>query len=236
VGVFSRLISAGKFRGPEEALFQALQRRFAGLRSCRAASAAFREALLLLPNSTRHGVTRSGMHLPGFRKSSALLSLRPLAVHAGFRHEIRFDLAECAAIATTVFVFAEYAPGWTGAVRRGGMISRFAFDERVRDRLQQDLRIWHPPSGLATAEFWLLRVDRELAPDSWNGCVNAVYRVNDLPGMPAIAVSSAARTRLLESTGAGACAAGVTAVGDVAGDMQLQRRSMSILTRFTLGG
>ncbi|RPI46675.1 MAG: ATP phosphoribosyltransferase regulatory subunit [Betaproteobacteria bacterium] len=128
VGVFRGLASgAGISGGQEEALFQALQRKdLPELRGLlRGVEPRYREAMLLLPKlyGDQRVLRDAGRHLPPLPEiRAALQSLRRLARAAhDLAHEIRFDLGELRGYRYhSGVVFAAYAPGWTGAVARGG--------------------------------------------------------------------------------------------------------------------
>lgn len=128
VGVFRALADAAGIRGPLEAeLFDALQGKdLPQLRSLLANVAQpCREALLVLPQlygdeSVLRDARRRLPCLPEI--SAALAALGRLARAApDLTGSIRFDLGELRGYRYhSGVVFAAYAPGWTGAVARGG--------------------------------------------------------------------------------------------------------------------
>ena len=195
VGVFRGLISAGGISGArEEALFQALQRKdLPELRSLsRSLAPRYREALLLLPQlyGDQRVLRDAEMHLPRLPEiRSALRSLRRLARAArDFAHEIRFDLGELRGYRYhSGVVFAAYAPGWTGAVARGGRYDQVgvAFGRaRPATGFSMDLR--DLASSLPdVANRRILapgRVDRKLARFVDRLRERGDIVVNDLPG------------------------------------------------------
>jgi len=128
VGVFRCLAKAGGIAGEREAeLFEALQRKdLPEIRSLLADVARpCRDALLVLPQLYGdESVLRDARHhLPRLPEvTSALAALRRLALAArDLADTIRFDLGELRGYRYhSGVVFAAYAPGWAGAVARGG--------------------------------------------------------------------------------------------------------------------
>jgi ATP phosphoribosyltransferase regulatory subunit len=128
VGVFRALARAAGIESPaEDTLFQALQRKdLPELRGMlRGLDRRYRDALVMLPQL--YGGTSvladAGRHLPRLPEvRTALAALRRLARAArDLAHEVRFDLGELRGYRYhSGVVFAAYAPGWTGAVARGG--------------------------------------------------------------------------------------------------------------------
>jgi len=128
VGVFRALSRAAGISGaPEEELFEALQRKdLPQLRSLLADVARpCREALLVLPQlyGDESVLREARRHLPRLPEvTAALAALGRLAQAArDLADSIRFDLGELRGYRYhSGVVFAAYAPGWAGAVARGG--------------------------------------------------------------------------------------------------------------------
>ncbi|MCC6534207.1 MAG: ATP phosphoribosyltransferase regulatory subunit [Burkholderiales bacterium] len=128
VGVLRALLArSGMEREREEALFQALQAKdLPELQSLLGGvDAKYRAALMALPRlyGEERVLRDAARHLPALPEiGSALGALRRLARCArDLAHAIRFDLGELRGYRYhSGVVFAAYAPGWTGAVARGG--------------------------------------------------------------------------------------------------------------------
>jgi ATP phosphoribosyltransferase regulatory subunit len=128
VGILRALLArSGIAKEREQALFEALQRK--DLPELRAAlkdvPVRVREALVLLPQLYGDGyvLRDAARRLPKLAEiAAALRTLRRLAAAAGdLAHDIRFDLSELRGYRYhSGVVFAAYAPGWTGAIARGG--------------------------------------------------------------------------------------------------------------------
>jgi ATP phosphoribosyltransferase regulatory subunit len=128
VGILRSLISRCGIGGEQEqVLFEALQRKdLPELRTVlKSVQPLYREALLLLPQLYGDDTVlrQAAKHLPKLPEiAAALRTLRRLAVAASdLAHAIRFDLGELRGYRYhSGVVFAAYAPGWRGAVARGG--------------------------------------------------------------------------------------------------------------------
>jgi len=128
VGILRALVARAGITGErEQGLFEALQRKdLPALRSTLDdVSAPMREAFILLPQlyGDERVLRDAARHLPKLPAiSAALKTLRRLAqATKDLAHSIRFDLGELRGYRYhSGVVFAAYAPGWTGAVARGG--------------------------------------------------------------------------------------------------------------------
>lgn len=128
VGILRALVARSGISGDrEQELFEALQRKDPpALRSALVdVSGTMRNAFILLPQL--YGDARvlrdAARHLPKLPEiEGALKTLRGLARATGdLAHSIRFDLGELRGYRYhSGVVFAAYAPGWSGAVARGG--------------------------------------------------------------------------------------------------------------------
>ena len=128
VGILRALVARSGIRGqPEQRLFEALQRKdMPELRSLtREVPAAVRAAFLLLPQlyGDEAVLREASRRLPRLPEiDAAIRMLRRLArATSDLAHAIRFDLSELRGYRYhSGVVFAAYAPGWAGAVARGG--------------------------------------------------------------------------------------------------------------------
>jgi len=128
VGILRILLSrSGIAREHEPILFDALQRKdLPELRGVlQSVQPLYRDALLLLPQlyGDASVLRQASRYLPKLPEiASALHTLRRLANAAtDLAHAIRFDLGELRGYRYhSGVVFAAYAPGWRGAVARGG--------------------------------------------------------------------------------------------------------------------
>lgn len=128
VGILRALVArSGIDAQREQRLFEALQRKdMPELRSItRDVTPELRDALLMLPQmygdaSVLREATRRLPRMPEI--DAAIRTLRRLAgASADLAHAIRFDLSELRGYRYhSGVVFAAYAPGWSGAVARGG--------------------------------------------------------------------------------------------------------------------
>lgn len=128
VGILRALVARSGISGErEQGLFEALQRKdLPALRSALGGVAApMRDAFILLPQlyGDERVLRDAARHLPKLPEiAAALKTLRRLARATGdLAHSIRFDLGELRGYRYhSGVVFAAYAPGWAGAVARGG--------------------------------------------------------------------------------------------------------------------
>lgn len=128
VGILRILLSRSDIGGEREhVLFEALQRKdLPELRSIlQSVEPLYRDALLLLPQlyGDDKVLRQASRYLPKLPEiAAALRSLKRLASAAtDLAHAIRFDLGELRGYRYhSGVVFAAYAPGWRGAVARGG--------------------------------------------------------------------------------------------------------------------
>jgi ATP phosphoribosyltransferase regulatory subunit len=128
VGILHALVARSGISGqPEQRLFEALQRKdMPELRSLtREVPAAVRDAFLLLPQlyGDEAVLREASRRLPRLPEiDAAIRMLRRLAgATSDLAHAIRFDLSELRGYRYhSGVVFAAYAPGWSGAVARGG--------------------------------------------------------------------------------------------------------------------
>lgn len=195
VGILRALIAQGGISGAlEDRLFEALQRK--DLPELRAAlgdvARPVREALVLLPQlyGDEKVLREAARHLPRLPGIAAALgTLRRLArATGGLAHAIRFDLSELRGYRYhSGVVFAAYAPGFPGAVARGGRYDEvgLAFGRaRPATGFSMDLR------ELAVA-MPVPRRRRILAPASADAALGKLVRrlrasgdivLNELPG------------------------------------------------------
>lgn len=128
VGILRALVARSGISGEhEQGLFESLQHKdLPALRSALVdVPGPVRDAIILLPQL--YGDDRvlrdAARHLPKLPEvAAALRTLRRLAQATGdLAHSIRFDLSELRGYRYhSGVVFAAYAPGWAGAVARGG--------------------------------------------------------------------------------------------------------------------